>query len=63
MNLMKLDTCRDLHMCDYRHQHPDFVHVSECRSASLKNPGAVICASIIPSGTKKATTEEVDLIP
>eukprot|EP00975_Prorocentrum_lima_P068340 12920153-Prorocentrum_lima.AAC.1 len=33
MNLMTLHTCHELHVCDYRPQHPGFVHVSECRSA------------------------------
>eukprot|EP00975_Prorocentrum_lima_P031098 6530733-Prorocentrum_lima.AAC.1 len=59
---MKLDTCRDLHVCDYRHRHPDCAHVSEYRSASLRNFGEVIRALIIPSDTEKATTEEVALI-
>eukprot|EP00975_Prorocentrum_lima_P033187 6964467-Prorocentrum_lima.AAC.1 len=59
---MTLDTCRYLHVCDYPSQHPDFVHVSECRSASLNNLGEVIRALIIPRDTKKATSEEVDLI-
>eukprot|EP00975_Prorocentrum_lima_P015872 3370302-Prorocentrum_lima.AAC.1 len=37
MKSMRLDTCRDLHVCDYRHQHPEFVHVSEFCSASLRS--------------------------
>eukprot|EP00975_Prorocentrum_lima_P006070 1311618-Prorocentrum_lima.AAC.1 len=61
MHLMKLDTCRDLHLCDYRIRRTDFIHVSECRSANLQNFG-ITRALIIPSDTKKATREEVDLI-
>eukprot|EP00975_Prorocentrum_lima_P019390 4082782-Prorocentrum_lima.AAC.1 len=29
MSLMKVNTCSGLHVCDYHHQHPDFVHVNE----------------------------------
>eukprot|EP00975_Prorocentrum_lima_P060856 12764583-Prorocentrum_lima.AAC.1 len=59
---MKLDTCRDLHTCNSRIRHPDFRHVCEHRSASLEHIVDLVRALIIPSDTKRATSEEVDLV-